>query len=82
MTSEQLTLYSPIEPYDQGFMSSGGHEIYYEQCGNPDGKPAVFLHGGPGGGEAKLSEDFLILSFIELWFLINAVVEEVSRMLL
>ena len=53
MTSEQLTLYSPIEPYDQGFMSSGGHEIYYEQCGNPEGKPAVFLHGGPGGGGSK-----------------------------
>jgi proline iminopeptidase len=26
------------------------HKIYYEQCGNPRGKPAVFLHGGPGGG--------------------------------
>lgn len=29
---------------------SGGHTIYYEQSGNPDGKPVVFLHGGPGGG--------------------------------
>jgi len=26
------------------------HEIYYEQCGNPKGRPVVFLHGGPGGG--------------------------------
>jgi proline iminopeptidase len=26
------------------------HQIYFEECGNPKGKPAVFLHGGPGGG--------------------------------
>ena len=31
-------------------MSSGGHEIYYEECGNPHGKPALLVHGGPGGG--------------------------------
>jgi proline iminopeptidase len=31
-------------------MERDGHQIYYEQCGNPNGKPAVFLHGGPGGG--------------------------------
>ena len=48
--SEQLKLYPPSEPYDQGFMHVDKHEIYYEQCGNPNGKPAVFLHGGPGGG--------------------------------
>ena len=53
MANEQLKLYPSIEPYDQGFMSVGEHEIYYEQCGNPDGKPAVFLHGGPGGGGSK-----------------------------
>ncbi len=44
-------LYPEIEPYDQGLLDVGdGQQIYYEQCGNPDGKPAVFLHGGPGGG--------------------------------
>ena len=44
-------LYDPIEPYDTGRLKvSGLHEIYYEQCGNPKGKPVVFLHGGPGGG--------------------------------
>lgn len=44
-------LYPALEPYDSGFLPvSGLHEIYYEQCGNPGGKPAVFLHGGPGGG--------------------------------
>lgn len=45
------TLYPPIEPYQTGFLNVGdGHTIYYERCGNPKGKPAVFLHGGPGGG--------------------------------
>ena len=48
--TEHLTLYPAIKPYDTGFMIAGEHEIYYEQCGNPNGKPAVFLHGGPGGG--------------------------------
>ena len=44
-------LYPPIEPYATGRLAVGdGHELYWEECGNPDGKPAVFLHGGPGGG--------------------------------
>ena len=44
-------LYPPIEPYAQGRLPvTGGHEIYYEQCGNPQGKPALLVHGGPGGG--------------------------------
>jgi proline iminopeptidase len=45
------TLYDPIEPFDAGTLSvSPVHTLYYEQCGNPDGQPVVFLHGGPGGG--------------------------------
>lgn len=45
------TLYPEIEPFDMGRLKvSPVHEIYYEQSGNPNGKPAVFLHGGPGGG--------------------------------
>ena len=45
------TLYPPIEPYAQGFLDAGdGHQIYWERCGNPRGRPAVFLHGGPGAG--------------------------------
>ncbi|HEX8117349.1 MAG TPA: prolyl aminopeptidase [Pyrinomonadaceae bacterium] len=45
------TLYPPIEPYDSDLMPvSDGHTLYYEQAGNPDGVPVVFLHGGPGGG--------------------------------
>jgi proline iminopeptidase len=44
-------LYPPIEPYARGHLDVGdGHRIYWETCGNPQGKPAVFLHGGPGGG--------------------------------
>lgn len=45
------TLYSPIEPYETGMLDVGdGHQVYYERVGTPGGKPAVFLHGGPGGG--------------------------------
>lgn len=43
--------YPEIEPFDSGFLSvSPLHTLYYEQSGNPNGKPVVFLHGGPGGG--------------------------------
>lgn len=43
--------YPPIEPYDTGFLQvSPVHRIYYEQSGNPRGKPVIFIHGGPGGG--------------------------------
>jgi proline iminopeptidase len=51
-------LFPSIEPYDSGYLKKGVHEIYYEQCGNPKGKPAIFLHGGPGGGSGKLSRRF------------------------
>src|SRR5262249_30671776 len=44
-------LYPPIEPFDEGFLQvSDLHRVHYEQVGNPRGKKAVFLHGGPGGG--------------------------------
>ena len=44
-------LYGVVEPYNSGFLRvSDVHELYYEECGNPRGKPAIFLHGGPGGG--------------------------------
>src|SRR5580704_15325245 len=42
-------LYVETEPYNAGWLTAGGHEIYYEECGSPRGKPAVVLHGGPGG---------------------------------
>lgn len=45
------TLYPPLEPFESGMLDVGdGHRIYWERCGNPQGKPAVFLHGGPGSG--------------------------------
>lgn len=44
-------LYPPIEPYQTGKLKvSELHTLHYEQAGNPDGKPVIFLHGGPGGG--------------------------------
>ena len=50
---DRVNLYPEIQPYDSGFMNADEHQVYYEQCGNPDGKPAVFLHGGPGGGGSE-----------------------------
>lgn len=51
MPSEQRVLYPDVEPYRTGRLQVGGdHEIYFEESGNPNGKPVVFLHGGPGGG--------------------------------
>ncbi|MCB1546897.1 MAG: prolyl aminopeptidase [Hyphomicrobiaceae bacterium] len=45
------SLFPPIEPYAHGRLRvSGGHELYFEECGNPRGKPALVVHGGPGGG--------------------------------
>ena len=44
-------LFPEIEPYDSGSLRVDKvHSVYYEQCGNPEGKPAIFVHGGPGGG--------------------------------
>jgi proline iminopeptidase len=54
-TSQQSSLrteiYPPIQPYNTGFIQvSNLHKIYFEEAGNPNGVPIVFLHGGPGGG--------------------------------
>jgi len=47
----ERTLYPEIEPYDSGMLDVGeGHTLYWERVGTPGAKPAVFLHGGPGGG--------------------------------
>jgi proline iminopeptidase len=51
MSQQRRSLYPEIEPYDVGKLQvSDLHTLYYEQSGNPNGKPVVFLHGGPGGG--------------------------------
>jgi len=50
-TDARRSFYPEIEPYNSGRLQvSEVHSIYYEESGNPEGKPAVFLHGGPGGG--------------------------------
>jgi proline iminopeptidase len=52
-------LYPALEPYRHGYLRvSDVHEIYYEESGNPAGKPAVFLHGGPGAGSDKRARQF------------------------
>jgi proline iminopeptidase len=43
-------LYPPLEPFETHVLNADGHKVYYEVSGNPDGKPALFVHGGPGGG--------------------------------
>ena len=51
MHDARRTLFPEIQPYRTGFLSvSPLHNIYYEECGNPSGKPVVMVHGGPGGG--------------------------------
>ncbi|MBC7474536.1 MAG: alpha/beta fold hydrolase, partial [Candidatus Sericytochromatia bacterium] len=58
------TLYPAIEPFDQGFFKvSELHELYYEQSGNPNGEPVIFLHGGPGGGSSPAYRQFFDPSF-------------------
>ena len=53
------SLFPPIEPYNHGWLSVGdGHEIYYEESGNPTGKPCLFVHGGPGGGASPAARQF------------------------
>jgi len=51
VTPHLRTLYPPIEPFATEMLDVGdGQHLYVEQCGSPDGRPVVFLHGGPGGG--------------------------------
>ncbi|MDX2541231.1 prolyl aminopeptidase [Streptomyces sp. WI04-05B] len=54
-----MGLYPEIEPYDHGMLDVGdGNRVYWEVCGNPRGKPAVFLHGGPGSGASAFSRRY------------------------
>ena len=53
------SLYPPLDPYRTGRLRvSDRHELYFEESGNPDGKPVVFLHGGPGGGTVPMYRQF------------------------
>ena len=57
--ARRVGLHPAIEPYRTGMLDVGdGHSIYYEECGRPDGLPAVALHGGPGGGAAAAMRRF------------------------
>lgn len=52
-------LYPAIEPFHQGMLKvSDLHQVYYEQCGNPEGHPIVVLHGGPGSGCTPMQRRF------------------------
>ena len=52
-------LFPEIEPYDTGYLRVDElHSVYFEQCGNPQGKPALFVHGGPGGGANPVHRRF------------------------
>jgi len=54
-----LDFFPEIKPYSSAFLSlDNGHEMYWEQSGNPHGAPVVVLHGGPGGGTAPLQRRF------------------------
>jgi proline iminopeptidase len=60
LNAEHLrTLYPPIEPYRTGFLEvEGGHTFYWEESGNPEGLPVLFLHGGPGLGTSPHNRSF------------------------
>ena len=59
--------YPSVDPYSQQIMQTGdGHQIYVEQCGNPDGVPVVVLHGGPGGGCSPVMRRYFAVSYTHL----------------
>ncbi|NVK19513.1 MAG: prolyl aminopeptidase [Methylocystaceae bacterium] len=52
-------LFPALTPYESGMLDVGdGHTIYWEECGNPDGMPMLFLHGGPGAGASSIHRRF------------------------
>ncbi len=57
--NERRELFPRLEPYARGMLDlDGGHRMYWEQSGNPDGRPVVFLHGGPGAGAGPIHRRF------------------------
>ena len=66
MTIEEI-LFPYTPPFDKGMLQvSDIHSLYYEQSGNPDGVPVVYLHGGPGGGFAEAHQRFFDPSFYRI----------------
>jgi proline iminopeptidase len=59
MNDSLRALFPETEPFDQGRLAVDlPHELHYEQYGNPSGKPAIFVHGGPGGGSSRIQSRF------------------------
>jgi len=57
--TDDSTLYPPIAPYRSGTLAVDAlHTLYWEECGNPNGVPVLFLHGGPGAGLSPLHRQF------------------------
>ena len=57
-------LFPEIGPYETGYLPlSGGHVMYWEQAGNPNGRPVLFLHGGPGAGAGAVHRRFFDPNF-------------------
>jgi proline iminopeptidase len=64
---ELLKLYPAIEPYHTGQLKvSELHHLYYEECGNPQGAPILFLHGGPGVGLREVYRQYFDPSFYRI----------------
>jgi proline iminopeptidase len=62
-----MEIFPEIEPYDTGTLQVDDlHTLYYEQCGNPAGVPAVFVHGGPGGGCGSRDRRFFDPAFYRI----------------
>jgi proline iminopeptidase len=61
------TLYPEISPFHTDFLLvSALHTLYYEECGNPQGQPVIFLHGGPGTGVAPSHRQFFDPAFYRI----------------
>ena len=57
--SVNTMMFPPLEPFHSGMLAVDDlHTLYWEECGNPDGQPVLFLHGGPGGGISPMHRRF------------------------
>jgi pimeloyl-ACP methyl ester carboxylesterase len=73
--------YPPIDPFEQGLLDTGdGNLVHWELCGNPFGKPALIVHGGPGSGLSTGQRQWLDPAAIESFSLINAAAAAALRM--
>lgn len=65
--SHALPLFPALEPYRHGVLAVDHlHTLYWEECGNPDGVPVLFLHGGPGGGISPTHRQFFDPAFYRI----------------